>query len=87
MSENPTDARAPIAPAGKPPPTEADNKASVQFPWRLHELLTDSTDTSIISWIPGTDMFRVHNKVKFTEEILPAYFNATKYKSFQRNCK
>ena len=29
--------------------------------------------------------FKVHNKVEFTTKILPTLFNATKYKSFQRN--
>eukprot|EP00980_Cylindrotheca_fusiformis_P017355 scaffold5380_cov131-Cylindrotheca_fusiformis.AAC.32 len=64
-------------------------RPSVQFPWRLHELLTESEtngNDTIISWIPGTNnAFKVHDKEKFTNEILPAYFNATKYKSFQRN--
>lgn len=41
----------------------------------------------IISWLPDANAFKVHNKVRFTKEILPSYFNATKYKSFQRNCK
>lgn len=67
----------------------AADRPSVQFPWRLHELLTESEtngNESIISWIPGTNnCFKVHSKDKFTNEILPSYFNATKYKSFQRN--
>ena len=66
-----------------------NDRPTVQFPWRLHELLTEAEtngNDSIISWIPGTNnAFKVHNKEKFTKNILPEYFNATKYKSFQRN--
>lgn len=65
-----------------------DERPHVQFPWRLHELLTQAEtngNDSIISWLPGTNAFKVHNKQGFATEILPAYFNATKYKSFQRN--
>lgn len=66
-----------------------NDRPTVQFPWRLHELLTEAEtngNDSIISWIPGTNnAFKVHNKEKFTKQILPDYFNATKYKSFQRN--
>jgi len=69
--------------------SQNNDRPTVQFPWRLHELLTEAEtngNDSIISWIPGTkNAFKVHNKEKFTNEILPEYFNATKYKSFQRN--
>ena len=65
------------------------NNPNAHFPWRLHELLTDcetNGNDTIISWIPGTNnAFKVHDKQRFTKEILPEYFNATKYKSFQRN--
>jgi hypothetical protein len=65
-----------------------EERSNAQFPWKLHELLTQAEkngNDAIISWLPGTDAFKVHNKQKFATEILPAYFNATKYKSFQRN--
>ena len=42
----------------------------------------------IVSWSPseteGISVFKVHDKTKFEESILPKYFNATKYRSFQR---
>lgn len=79
----------------KPPATTSsmtditpEERSNVQFPWRLHELLTEAETNGndvIISWLPDTNAFKVHNKLRFTTEILPAYFNATKYKSFQRN--
>jgi len=66
----------------------AKDHSNVQFPWRLHELLSEAEangKSEIISWLPDANAFKVHNKVRFTKEILPSYFNATKYKSFQRN--
>ena len=54
----------------------------------MHELLTkaeESGDDHIVSWLPGGKAFKVHKKVEFTNTILPTLFNATKYKSFQRN--
>ena len=60
--------------------------SNVQFPYRLHELL-DEVDPSIITWLPDTQAFKVLDKQTFTEKTLPHYFNATKYKSFQRNRK
>ena len=55
---------------------------------KLHELLTkaeESGDDHIVSWLPGGKAFKVHKKIEFTNTILPTLFNATKYKSFQRN--
>ena len=65
-----------------------EERSNVQFPWKLHELLNEAEangNDSIVSWLPGTDAFKVHNKTLFASKILPKYFNATKYKSFQRN--
>jgi len=60
--------------------------SNVQFPYRLHELL-DEVDPSIITWLPDSNAFKVLDKHTFTGKTLPHYFNATKYKSFQRNCE
>jgi hypothetical protein len=38
----------------------------------------------IVSWNKDGDGFTVHNKDRFTKEIVPIYFNQTRYKSFQR---
>jgi hypothetical protein len=65
-----------------------EERSNVPFPWRLHELLSEaekSGNDSVISWLPDKNAFKVHNKIRFATEILPAHFNATKYKSFQRN--
>ena len=60
----------------------------LQFPWKLHEMLhlaEKNGKTSIISWLPGGNGFKVHNKEKFCAEIMPGYFASQKYKTFQRS--
>jgi hypothetical protein len=39
---------------------------------------------NIVSWNKEGNGFTVHNKESFTKEIVPKYFNQTRYKSFQR---
>ena len=39
---------------------------------------------SIVSWLPDQTSFKVHNQAAFVNNILPRYFNQTKYRSFQR---
>jgi hypothetical protein len=60
-----------------------------QFPCRLHQMLKEVEDEgldSIISWLPGKaqNTFKVHKKAEFVDQIMPRFFNQTKYKSFLR---
>lgn len=60
----------------------------LQFPWKLHEMLhlaEKNSKTDIISWLPGGNGFKVHDKEKFCAEIMPGYFASQKYKTFQRS--
>ena len=60
----------------------------LQFPWKLHEMLhlaEKNGKTDIISWLPGGNGFKVHDKEKFCAEIMPGYFASQKYKTFQRS--
>jgi hypothetical protein len=59
------------------------------FPVKVYEMLEDADRTEmnfshIVSWNSIGNGFKVHNKDCFTKEIVPHYFNLTKYKSFQR---
>jgi hypothetical protein len=59
------------------------------FPMKVYEMLEDADRpeknfSHIVSWNPIGNGFKVHNKDCFTKEIVPHYFNLTKYKSFQR---
>jgi hypothetical protein len=38
----------------------------------------------IVSWNSDGTSFKVHDQMVFVDEIMPTYFNQTKYKSFQR---
>jgi hypothetical protein len=65
-----------------------DQISSLQFPWKLHVILEQAKqrgEDSIISWLPGGKSFKVHDKIKFSSQTMPAYFNSSIYKSFQRN--
>ncbi len=57
------------------------------FPCKVYEMLEDAEEKGfddIVSWNHNGDGFTVHNKDRFTKEIVPIYFNQTRYKSFQR---
>lgn len=52
-------------------------------------MLSEATEEgydAIVSWVPGdaSGCFRVHDKDKFVETVMPKFFNQTKYKSFLR---
>ena len=58
-----------------------------QFPWKLWEMLERSTIDSfehVVSWQPGNDCFKVHDTKRFVFQVMPRFFNQSKYKSFQR---
>jgi hypothetical protein len=66
---------------------QRDNHQVMLFPWKLHELLeeTDKGHSSVVSWLPGGKAFKVHKKEDFCNEVMPAFFNSSKYKTFQRS--
>ena len=57
------------------------------FPLRLQRML-DKLEAEgkgdIVSWLPHGRAFMVHDPERFVEELMPVYFNQTKYSSFQR---
>jgi len=61
--------------------------STIPFPWKLHRILDDADIkgfSDIISWVPSENGFKVHKTKQFDEDIMPKYFDKTKYKSFQR---
>ena len=57
------------------------------FPWRLHDMLEDAERnhfTKVVSWELGGKGFKVHNHEMFLDDIMPLYFDQTKYESFRR---
>ena len=61
-----------------------------QFPWKLHEMLEQTEKKGmdhIVSWMPSGKSFKVHKQDEFSDVIMNVYFQQTKFKSFQRQCK
>jgi hypothetical protein len=69
------------------PKKPRSRKPSNQFPVKLYQMLEDVAQTGkedIVGWAPDGLSFRVHDTEPFMKEVLPLYFNQTKYKSFLR---
>lgn len=67
---------------------QSEESINLQFPWKLHVLLDEAEEGdfhNIVSWLPNGIAFKVHNKERFSDEVLPKYFTSSKFKSFQRN--
>ena len=63
------------------------NGTAATFPMKLHAMLSDAVAmhfSDVVCWLPGGQAFKVLDPKRFSEEIMPRYFNQTKYKSFQR---
>ncbi len=41
----------------------------------------------IVSWLQDEKSFKVYDPSAFVKEIMPNFFQQSKYKSFQRQCK
>lgn len=59
------------------------------FPFKLHDLLTEMQSnaslSSIISWTPSGNAFKIHEPIIFQEILLPKYFpRQTQMSSFKR---
>ena len=68
-------------------PSIAKGGVSTPFPWKLHimlEAIDKEGDTSIVSWLSHGKAFIVHKPKDFVSEIMPKFFQQSKYASFQR---
>ena len=67
--------------------TEIDYQGKVKaFPFKLHTVLEEAKMCGfedIASWIQDGKAFKIHNRDRFTKEVLPLYFSQSHYKSFQ----
>jgi hypothetical protein len=58
------------------------------FPVKLHQMLNDAEESGngdIVSWLPDGKSFKIHDRARFVRLIMPSYFGASKFRSFQRN--
>jgi hypothetical protein len=54
------------------------------FPEKLHEMLDQVTEPSVVGWLPHGRAFIVRKPKEFTAQIMPKFFRQTKLTSFQR---
>jgi hypothetical protein len=57
------------------------------FPTKLHRMLADVQKNGldhIVSWVQDGAAFKVHDTDTFVQQIMPLYFDQTKYESFRR---
>lgn len=93
QDNGPAEADPPADQASNPDCPEENDKAiakggvTTPFPWKLHHMLDDmdaQDNKTIVCWQPHGRAFMVNKPKEFVEEIMPHYFNQTKYASFQR---
>jgi len=61
-----------------------ENDDSKIFPQKLMEILSDESNHEAIRWLPHGQSFKIINRHKMTNEVLPKYFPKAKYTSFLR---
>mmetsp|Transcript_19364 Transcript_19364/g.44892 ORF Transcript_19364/g.44892 Transcript_19364/m.44892 type:complete len:603 (+) Transcript_19364:203-2011(+) len=54
------------------------------FPEKLHTMLDNDDDPSVVGWLPHGRAFLVRKPAEFITKIMPKYFRQTKLTSFQR---
>jgi hypothetical protein len=72
-------------PQGKPTGHQAG--AGHLFPTRLHLMLSSAESEHfdhIVSWQPHGRSFKIHQPLRFATEVMPLWFQQTKFASFRR---
>jgi len=64
--------------------TKRGGGIKVPFPMKLHCLLEEHLHDDVISWQPHGLCFLVHKRDVFVQEVMPKYFNQSKFSSFLR---
>jgi len=57
------------------------------FPYKLHLMLENAERDNyshIVSWVKGGTAFKVHDSKGFVAQVMPMYFDQSKYESFRR---
>eukprot|EP00539_Tryblionella_compressa_P009484 CAMPEP_0178787172 /NCGR_PEP_ID=MMETSP0745-20121128/5713_1 /TAXON_ID=913974 /ORGANISM="Nitzschia punctata, Strain CCMP561" /LENGTH=514 /DNA_ID=CAMNT_0020445005 /DNA_START=41 /DNA_END=1585 /DNA_ORIENTATION=+ len=89
-SKHPSSAETDALAKGSPSPSPKRRRASsaefhLSFPQRLMRLLSNEAVKDIARWLPHGKGFSIHDKKRFEDEVLPAYFGQkSKFSSFTR---
>lgn len=54
------------------------------FPFKLHEMLKKHEFEDMVAWQPHGRCFMIRKVEQFVEDVLPRFFNQSKFRSFQR---
>ena len=57
------------------------------FPWKLHQMLEEVETRNlqgIVSWVRDGTAFKVHDSAAFLKQVMPHYFDQSKFESFRR---
>jgi hypothetical protein len=66
---------------------ELSSSEHTSFPWKLHLMLEHAEKKNyhdVVSWVKDGSAFKVHKSREFVEQVMPIYFDQTKYESFRR---
>eukprot|EP00339_Tiarina_fusa_P023704 CAMPEP_0117060292 /NCGR_PEP_ID=MMETSP0472-20121206/41904_1 /TAXON_ID=693140 ORGANISM="Tiarina fusus, Strain LIS" /NCGR_SAMPLE_ID=MMETSP0472 /ASSEMBLY_ACC=CAM_ASM_000603 /LENGTH=168 /DNA_ID=CAMNT_0004778379 /DNA_START=34 /DNA_END=537 /DNA_ORIENTATION=+ len=77
-----------MAPSKQNSTSSKKNSRGLTFPLKLHQLICDANENGyedVISWLPDGKKFKVHDRTKFANEIMPTFLGTSKYRSFQKN--
>ena len=58
-----------------------------QFPRSLHSMLSLAEEdgySDVVAWHPDGKSFQIHDRRKFVKQVMPLYFQQTKFSSFRR---
>ena len=56
----------------------------LKFPLKLHAILLDPNNESLITWLPNGHSWRVIKRKMFEKEVIPLYFRHSNFSSFMR---
>ena len=76
------------SPAPEDSSLSSTRKTKSEFPIKLYAML-ELADYHVgfsqaVTWLPHGRAFRILNKDKFMDEVVPVFFNQTKIRSFNR---
>lgn len=74
-------------PLNLPGPSNPSANGGKSFPEILYEIVSNTDNQDIISWLSHGQGFQIHNKQLFAKRILPEYFDGAKFTSFTRRLK
>ena len=68
--------------------TSTPRRTKSEFPIKVYAMLELADNifefAQAVTWLPHGRAFKIHDKVKFMNKVVPVFFNQTKIRSFNR---